>query len=105
MLSQRMASLYMLKTWGISDPKFTEKMNKTMDLFSKSQDRLASYSGNTPETLELLHKAARAFIYFEYMKDTDTHVPALLYKKSMEILKNMNIATGLYAKIGAKESK
>jgi len=37
------------------------------------------------------------------MSDSHTFIPSLLFKKSMTILKDMNTATGLYAKIGAAE--
>jgi len=103
MLSQRLASLYMLKSWGIDDPEFKTKMDTTMTLFKSSYDALVSSEKNTPETLKLLHKSAKAFIYFEYMRDAKVHVPTIIFKKSMEILKDMNTATGLYAKMGAVE--
>jgi len=33
MLSQRMASLYMLKVWGVKNKNFQDKMDKSMNLF------------------------------------------------------------------------
>jgi nitrate/nitrite-specific signal transduction histidine kinase len=103
MLSQRMASLYMLKVWGVDDPQFKEKMDKSMKLFKDSLDRLKKSSMNTPEITALLNKAGRSFKFFEVMnKSSSKFIPALIYKKSNEILKDMNTATGLYA---AQESK
>jgi len=103
MLSQRMASLYMLKVWGVDDPKFKEKMNKSMKLFKDSLEKLKKSEMNTPEITALLNKAGKSFRFFEIMnKSQSKFIPALIYKKSNEILKDMNTATGLYA---AQESK
>jgi len=103
MLSQRIAGLYMMKSWGIDDPEFKEKMNASMKLFSDSHKKLKAYEKNTPETTALLQKVEKNFMFFEMMSGSDTFIPALLFKKSMMILKDMNTATGLYAKIGAAE--
>jgi nitrate/nitrite-specific signal transduction histidine kinase len=98
MLSQRMASLYMLKVWGVDDPQFKKKMDKSMKLFKDSLDRLMKSDMNTPEITALLKKAERSFKFFEIMnKSKSKFIPALIYKKSNEILKDMNTATGLYA--------
>jgi nitrate/nitrite-specific signal transduction histidine kinase len=103
MLSQRMASLYMLKVWGVNDPQFKEKMNKSMQLFKDSLERLKQSEMNTPEITALLKKAEKSFKFFEIMnKSKSKFIPALIYKKSNEILKDMNTATGLYA---SQESK
>ncbi len=97
MLSQRMASLYMLKAWGVNDPEFKEKMDASMKLFKDSLKRLEASSMNTPEIEGLLKKAERAFFYFEMMnRSSSKFIPSLIYKKSNDILHNMNRATQLY---------
>jgi nitrate/nitrite-specific signal transduction histidine kinase len=103
MLSQRMASLYMLKVWGVDDPQFKEKMGTSMKLFKESLDRLMKSDMNTPEITVLLKKAKRSFTFFEIMnRSKSKFIPALIYKKSNDILKDMNTVTGLYA---AQETK
>jgi nitrate/nitrite-specific signal transduction histidine kinase len=103
MLSQRMASLYMLKVWGVNDPKFKEKMDKAMVLFEKSFKKLIQSDMNTPKITDLLNKAKKSFMFFKIMnKSNSKFIPALIYKKSDEILKDMNTVTGLYA---AQETK
>ena len=98
MLSQRMAGLYMLKVWGIDDPQFTKKMSDAMDLFKTSLQILSKYESNTPEISKLLAKVKRSFMFFEIMnKSSSKFIPSLIYKKSNDMLKNMNSATGLYA--------
>ncbi len=100
MLSQRMASLYMLKVWGINDSQFTQKMDKSMSLFKASLEKLIAYEKNTEEISKLLNSAKKSFMFFEFMnKSKSKFIPTLIYKKSNDILKNMNAATGLYTKI------
>ncbi len=103
MLSQRMASLYMLKVWGVNDPQFKKKMDQSMKLFKDSLDTLMKSDMNTPKITALLKSAERSFKFFEIMnKSSSKFIPALIYKKSNDILKDMNTATGLYA---AQEKK
>jgi len=103
MLSQRMASLYMLKVWGVNDPKFKEKMNKSMSLFKDSLERLKKSDMNTPEITALLKKVEKSFQFFEIMNRSNSKfIPALIYKKSNDILRDMNTATGLYAALESK---
>jgi len=98
MLSQRMASLYMLKVWGIDDPEFKTKMSKAMDLYKTSLEKLKKSEMSTPEIMVLLNKSGKAFRFFEVMnKSSNKFIPSLIYKKSNEMLKDMNTATGLYA--------
>jgi hypothetical protein len=103
MLSQRMAGLYMIKVWGVNDPKFKEKMLKTMDLFKTSLAELEKSELNTPEITKLLAKVKRSFMFFEMMnKSKSKFVPTLIYKKSNDILKNMNSATQAYVVLETK---
>jgi len=103
MLSQRMASLYMLKVWGIDDPQFKTKMTKAMELFKTSLTTLMQSDMSTPDIMQLLKRAKKSFMFFEIMnKSSSKFIPTLIYKKSNEILKDMNTATGLYA---AQEKK
>jgi len=97
MLSQRMASLYMLKVWGVNDEKFSEKMDSAMSLFKDSLGKLQKSKLNTDEITELLTKVEKSFMFFEVMnRSSKTFIPTLIYKKSDDILKNMNTATGKY---------
>ena len=97
MLSQRMASLYILKVWGIDDNKFKEKMDSTMKLFKTSLEELQKSKFNTDEITKLLSKVEKSFMFFEVMnRSSKIFIPTLIYKKSNDILKNMNSATGLY---------
>jgi hypothetical protein len=97
MLSQRMASLYMLKVWGVKDPKFKTKLDETLALFKTSLETLEKSSLNNDEINTLLAKVKRSFLFFEMMnRSKSKFVPTLIYKKSNDILKNMNSVTQLY---------
>jgi len=103
MLSQRMAGLYMLKVWGINDPKFKDKMDQTMMLFKTSLAELEKSELNTDEISKLLVKVKRSFMFFEMMnKSKSKFVPTLIYKKSNDILTNMNTATQGYVALETK---
>jgi nitrate/nitrite-specific signal transduction histidine kinase len=103
MLSQRMASLYMLKVWGVEDPKFKAKLDDTLTLFKTSLGKLETSSLNNDESKVLLTKVKRSFMFFEMMnKSNSKFVPTLIYKKSDDILKNMNTVTHIYVKSEAK---
>jgi len=103
MLSQRMASLYMLKVWGVNDPQFKKKLDKSMLLFKNSLDELERSSFNTTEISVLLQKVKRSFIFFEMMSRSNSKfIPTLIYKKSNDILKNMNRATQKYVATQSK---
>ena len=104
MLSQRMASLYMLKVWGVDDKKFKDKMQSTMKLFKESLEELQKSELNTKEINKLLSKVEKSFMFFEVMnKSSSTFIPTLIYKKSNDILKNMNKVTQFYVKSASKE--
>jgi nitrate/nitrite-specific signal transduction histidine kinase len=99
MLSQRMAGLYMLKVWGVEDPKFKEKLDDTLKLFKISLEKLQKSPLNNDEINALLAKVKRSFIFFEMMnRSRSKFVPSLIYKKSNDILENMNTVTQLYVK-------
>jgi len=103
MLSQRMASLYMLKVWGVKDAKFKTKLDDTLKLFKTSLQKLEKSSLNNDEINTKLAKVKRSFMFFEMMNRSHSkYVPTLIYKKSNDILGNMNSATQLYVKSESK---
>jgi nitrate/nitrite-specific signal transduction histidine kinase len=103
MLSQRMASLYMLKVWEVKDPQFQTKLDNAMKLFKTSLSELEKSSLNTDEIKTLLAKVKRSFMFFEMMsKSKSKFVPTLIYKKSNDILVNMNSATQKYVALETK---
>jgi len=103
MLSQRMASLYMLKVWGLKNKNFQDKMDKSMELFETSLAELQNSKLNTKEINNLLKEVNKSFTFFKIMnKTSNTFIPTLIYKKSNDILKNMNIITHNYVNLKRK---
>jgi len=97
MLSQRMASLYMLKVWEVDDPQFKTKLDDAMKLFKTSLEELEKSDLTTEEIKTLLAKVKRSFMFFEMMsRSKSKFVPTLIYKKSNDILVNMNSVTQKY---------
>jgi len=104
MLSQRMAGLYMVKVWGVDDPMFKEKMDAAMRLFKESLETLKTSKINTPQIDAKLTKVEHAFTFFEIMnRSSSKFIPSLIYKKSDDILKNMDEITHMYAESEAKK--
>jgi len=100
MLSQRMASLYMLKVWGVEHKNFHDKMEKSMKLFETSLIKLQASKLNTEEINTLLKEVEKSFSFFKIMNQTsDTFIPTLIYKKSNDILKNMDTITEKYVQL------
>ena len=104
MLSQRMASLYMLKVWDVKDPQFKTKLDASMAQFKDSLDKLQKTSINTDEINKLLANVKKSFMFFEIMnkKNSTKYIPTLIYKKSNDMLKNMDNVTKQYVKIESK---
>ena len=103
MLSQRMASLYMLKVWGVKNKSFQDKMDRSMELFETSLIQLQHSKLNTKEISNLLKEVEKSFTFFKIMnKTSNTFIPTLIYKKSNDILKNMNTITHNYVNLKRK---
>ena len=97
MLSQRMASLYMLKVWGVDDDMFKDKLESTMALFKISLEQLKKSKLNSDKTEKLLIKVEKSFMFFEVMnRSSSKFIPTLIYKKSDDILKDMDAVTKLF---------
>lgn len=103
MLSQRMASLYMLRVWGVNDNTLEQKMTNSMKLFKTSLEKLEQYDKNTKDVKNILVKVKKSFIFFQMMsKSKSKFIPSLIYKKSIEILNDMNSIVIHYKKLETK---
>jgi len=99
MLSQRMASLYMLKVWEVNDAETDKKLLQAMEEYEKAQSKLLKSDLNTPETKKLLEDAAKSYRFFQVMGKSDSKkfIPSLINRSANKILKAMHEATLLYA--------
>jgi len=65
--------------------------------FKKASNILMKSSLNTNEITKLLKKSNKSLIFLEMMSRSETKfIPSLIYKKSNDILRDMNKVTELY---------
>ncbi len=96
MLSQRLASLYMLKVWevGMDDTE----LKKAMKQFSAAQTKLEAFPKNTEEISTGLVAVDKDFMFFEVLgvSDSKRYIPSLIARSSNKITGKMNEITKLY---------
>jgi nitrate/nitrite-specific signal transduction histidine kinase len=99
MLSQRMASLYMLRSWRIAGFDFAPAFKQAVDEFKASHTKLEHSSLTTPDIKKQLNIANKAFQWFDLSAKTnsDKFIPSLILRSSNRILDAMNNATKMYA--------
>ena len=99
MLSQRMASLYLLDFWGIGDVTFFEEFKQVVDEFRQAQNYLVLSKKTTPVIKKKLKSAAKFFRWFEKAaaKRSNRLTPEVIQRNSDLLLKEMDEITGLYA--------
>ena len=97
--AQRMAVLYLLKAWGVSNDATVKEMHAIMKRFQSAIARLEEARINTPEIVSVLKKVKRDFLYFTMMDSLGSSmIPTLIYKKSNTILQSANQLALLYNK-------
>jgi len=96
MLSQRLASLYMLKVWGVGMDD--TDLKKAMKQFSAAQKKLEAFPKNTKEIKEGLNAVKKDFMFFEVLgvSKSKKYIPSLIARSSNKITKKMNEVTKLY---------
>ncbi len=101
MLSQRMAALYMLKAWKIEDPRFQEKLTKSMEEFSTAHKLLEASPLTTEDIRTKLARVKKAYAWFEMMGNSKSNrvIPSLINKSAKSILADMDEVTTLYTQI------
>ncbi len=100
MLSQRLASLYMLRSWRVEGLKFETEFKTTLQEFKQNQEKLEQSSLTTPEIQKQLVIAAKAILWFDMSakSKSGSFIPSLILRSSNKILAAMDKATTLYAK-------
>ncbi len=99
MLSQRLASLYMLKVWGVGMDD--SDLKKSMDQFSDAQKKLETFPENTDKINTDLVAVKKDFMFFEVLgvSKSKKYIPSLIARSSNKITKKMNDVTKLYVDI------
>jgi len=96
---ERMGALYMLKTWGIDDPKFKFKMRESINFFKNSLYKMLNSKETNPTNKARIDKVMKEFKFFEIMNRSKTKfVPTLIYDKTDKIHKILTQITQEYIK-------
>ena len=93
-ISQKLAALYMLKTWEVDQSPASLEM--PMKKFRKSLDFLKKVSGNDEEVMRLLKDLEKTYLFFSIMEESGTFTPSLVVKKTDEMMKKADKLTRLY---------
>ena len=99
MLTQRMASLYLLQSWGFDDHQYKADYQQAVDEFSSALKELQAARENTPEITAGLKAVAQNWEVFKMsgkMREGN-YIPALVVRSLDKILNRMNEITGQYA--------
>lgn len=104
MLSQRLASLYLLRVWGIEDPRFTQDLAQAMAEFSSAQQKLMESPLTTAEIKLQLEAVKKDFSWFELMAKSESgrYIPTLIARSADQILEKMDAVTAQYESLQAK---
>ncbi len=99
MLSQRLASLYMLKVWDVGMSE--EKLQSTMTQFDDAQKKLEAFPKNTDEIKKGLAAVDKDFMFFEILgaSKSKKYIPSLIARSSDKITTKMNSVTKLYESV------
>jgi hypothetical protein len=98
---ERMAALYMMKTWGVSDPKFDFKMKESITFFTNSLHKMLKSNETTLENKKAIERVMRSFNFFEIMNRSHSRfIPTLIYDKTKKIHIEIDNITKSYIKEG-----
>ena len=74
---------YLMRIWGVEIPNYHKEIEKIIANFHKNLDTLSQNTLNNAESLALLEKARKQFMFFEIMyKSHSRFIPNLLSKKA-----------------------
>ena len=101
MLSQRMAGLYTLQSWGFDSSEYTDDYSRAMNEFKGALAELSSSSLNTEEINKKLARAKTQFKMFERSSHhkSGEFIPLMVKMSADKLLFLMNDITHLYEKL------
>ena len=102
MLSQRIAKLYMAKSWGIQSSNLDKDMQQAMSEFETAMGTLQKSPLNTVQINSKLKKVEGQWRFSKagfQMDKSGHHVPTVISVTTESILKKMDALTGDYADV------
>jgi hypothetical protein len=103
-LSQRIAMLYMAKSWGVKAPGLDEAFTKSVTDFDTVLSELNSAGAANPEIATSLRKAEAQWKFTQTavnLTTPDNYVPTAMASSADTLFKQMNELTRLYAGLSA----
>lgn len=96
MLSQRLSSLYILKSWGFDNPEYEEAYLQAIKEYRAALNELKSSTINTRKIKNSLVDVERYFKMFENSNSMKVSAPSMIRRSSEKMLVIMNDVTMLY---------
>ncbi len=104
MLSQRIASLYLLQAWGFEKEPYISDYKSAIDEFDAALNLLKKAPENTKKISDALEEVSLQWGVFQHSAKLEKgkYIPALITRSADKILKQMNTITGMYTLLPAK---
>jgi len=103
MESQRLASLYLMKAWGVADPNYEEEVKEVVDQTEKIYKELLEADEKlvSKEIKDLLKKVEKDFIAFSVMATSTTgrFMPSAAEKMASKIFKELRAILDMEQKL------
>ncbi|NOR51075.1 MAG: hypothetical protein GQ470_00505 [Gammaproteobacteria bacterium] len=96
MLSQRLSSLYILKSWGFTNEVYDNDYAQAIREYRAALDELRAAPINTQKIRYALSDAAKYFKMFENSGSQMVSTPSMIRRSAAKMLKIMNDVTMLY---------
>jgi len=96
MLSQRLSSLYILRSWGFESPKYGEAYLLAIKEYRSALNELKSAPMNTRKIKNSLVDVERYFKMFENSNSMKVSAPSMIRRSAAKMLTIMNDVTMLY---------
>jgi len=90
--SQRLAAMYLMRAWGINDPRYQQEATALLDKSGKVMTQLSTSKQLSVTTKQRLAHIESQFKLFEFMavRPTKRYVPALMNTKADTIVTEIN---------------
>lgn len=103
MLSQRLAKLYLLRSWGFDNAQVRSDMEQARIEFKGALSELENARENSPDVSKALAEARRQWNLFEHGLNRDKElIPLIVAMSSDMLLTTMNDITGMYELIAIR---
>ncbi len=80
---ERMSGLYMMKSWGVKDPKFEFKMRESLNYFDNTLYDMENSEYTSSANRKRIEQLKKDFMFFRFMNKSQKHfIPTLIYDRT-----------------------